>query len=107
MEHSSASSEGPREEPTVIWTVPPWRCELWGAAEAGWLVLFKNDEEALRRPTRAQMEMEDVAMEWRQRFTGEMPALGRAEPSRRRLPDRRRVARGGRRAGESMSGHAR
>lgn len=84
----------------TIWKVASWRCELWGPPDAGWLVLFNGEEEALRRPAKGPDVVDEVASEWLQRFTGDLPSTGIAEPSRRRLSERRSAPRGGRRSGE-------
>jgi hypothetical protein len=89
----------PADGMAVVWAAGSWRCELWGTAEAGWLVLFSGDQEALRRPIRGSIDLQETAETWRQRVAGDGAELGLAEPSRRRADDRRRLGeRGGRRA---------
>jgi len=95
----------PADGMAVVWTAGPWRCELWGTAEAGWLVLFSGDQEALRRPVKGSIDLQDTAETWRQRVAGDGAELGVAEPSRRRTDDRRRRGeRGGRRTADPRVG---
>ena len=107
MEQPPDENPRPSDEVTVVWAVGPWRCELWGPAEIGWLVLFRDEEEALRRPVKSSIDVEETAETWRQRVAGDGAELGLAEPSRRRADERRRRGeRGGRRAADPKDGPA-
>jgi len=82
-----------------MWTWESYRCEHWHGEPRSWLVLFRGTDEALRRPVRDPREAEDAALSWLRSISGDSSA-GLAEPSRRRIDDRRKDDRGGRRDGE-------
>ncbi len=82
----------------VLWTHDAWRCEyLKSAGETGWIILYHGAEIVLRRPARTSEDVKEAAREWRRSIQLGV-TVGVPEPTRRRLPDRRRVMRGGRRA---------
>ena len=86
--------------PTLMWTWEQFRCEHWPAADSeSWLVLFHRGDEVLRRPLRDAAEAGQVAADWLRSRRGDT-AEGLPEPARRRVTDRRKTPRGGRRDAE-------
>jgi hypothetical protein len=83
----------------VLWTVGCWKCETWMTSQSvGWVVLYRDSELAVRRPVKTSDGAVSIAESWRKSVSSEADELGIAEPSRRRIPDRRKFVRGGRRA---------
>jgi hypothetical protein len=104
MDQPPFEFQSPSADVAVVWAVDAWRCELWGTAEVGWLVLFRGDQEALRRPVKGASDVQETAGTWRERVAGDGAELGLPEPSRRRADERRRKGeRGGRRAADPRS----
>jgi hypothetical protein len=64
----------------------------------GWVVLYRDSELALRRPVKTPDAVPEIADFWRKAVAGDTDGLAIAEPSRRRIPDRRRSGRAGRRS---------
>ena len=82
----------------VLWTHDGWRCEYLKVADGtGSIILYHGVEMALRRPARTPQDVKGAAREWRRSIQRGI-TVGVPEPTRRRLQDRRRVTRGGRRA---------
>ena len=85
----------------IVWSHDQWRCEYCRTADGMWLVLYYGPDVALQRQVANGAEMRDTARIWKAAMRGMLPhILLPALPSiraRRQLPDRRVVARGGRR----------
>jgi len=87
-------------ETTLMWTWELFRCEHLQVPGTGpCLVLFHRDDEVLRRPLRNAADAGECAAEWLRSLRDNTPA-GLPEPSRRRVADRRKSSRGGRRDAE-------
>lgn len=84
----------PSREATVLWSFDSWRCEQWHTAE---IVLIRGSDIVLRRPARSADDVLATAAMWRDAIHGQAADFVMPKPSRRRVPDRRRVTRGGRR----------
>ena len=90
----------PPDDVQVVWTADAWRCELWGSADAGWIVIYNGPEVALRRPAQGLVDLKETAELWFSRIGGHTAAFGVPEPSRRRIDHRRTADRGGRRTAD-------
>ena len=89
----------------VVWSRFPWQCTYRKTADAmWWVVLSYRRQVALKWRVVSIEEMRDTANLWKQAISGaDLPLLlDRAvllsqSPDQRRVPDRRRISRGGRR----------
>ena len=88
------------DDVTVVWTTGAWRCELWGSAEAGLIVIYNGLEVVLRRPAQGSADVKETAEVWLARIGGDSTPSGLPEPSRRRIDHRRMGQRGGRRTAD-------
>ena len=92
-------SQSPPGPTTLMWTWELFRCEHRQSDTGSWLVLFHRDDEVLRLPLVDAADAGAIAAEWLRSRRGDTPA-GLPEPSRRRVADRRKASRGGRRDAE-------